>query len=247
MIKARDAIAEARRHIGTPYGTRPGELDCINLIKLVIRAAPGGVALYTTAGTNSLWDSYNSSAKYRDLTWRQEGISGAKAGMIAFKINGDDVHHAGIVTDAGTVIHASSALGETAETKLDDTWDALAIHRHIETAQEEETVMYTAEVNLNNPRSSLNLRNGPGTEHRVIGSVPGGAAVEVIAEGDGWVYIRYDGKTGYVASEYLVRTGEDVEMPSEPEPEPGAVTIIDEAGNEWRPVGSFRVLLGSID
>lgn len=107
--------------------------------------------------------------------------------------------------------------------------------------------MYTAEVNLNNPRSSLNLRNGPGTEHRVIGSVPGGAAVEVIAEGDGWVYIRYDGKTGYVASEYLVRTGEDVEMPSEPEPEPGAVTIIDEAGNEWRPVGSFRVLLGSID
>ena len=37
MIKTQDAIATARALIGTPYS----ELDCINLIKRVIRTAPG--------------------------------------------------------------------------------------------------------------------------------------------------------------------------------------------------------------
>ena len=46
MIKTQDAIRTARALIGTPYS----ELDCINLIKRVIRTAPGGVPWYTTAG-----------------------------------------------------------------------------------------------------------------------------------------------------------------------------------------------------
>ena len=67
MIKAQDAIRAARSLIGTPYS----ELDCINLIKRVIRTAPGGVPWYTTAGTNALWASYIASDKYRDIIWRQ--------------------------------------------------------------------------------------------------------------------------------------------------------------------------------
>lgn len=81
MIKAQDAIRAARSLIGTPYS----ELDCIGLIMRVIRTAPGGVPGYTTAGTNSLWNSAEMSAKYRDLSWRQEGLAGARAGMLAFK------------------------------------------------------------------------------------------------------------------------------------------------------------------
>ena len=121
----------ARGLIGTPYK----ELDCINLIKRVIRTAPGGVKSYTTAGTNSLWDSFHSSAKYRDLTWRQEGIAGARAGMLAFKRYGaDDEGHVGLVTESGTVIHSSSEGGRgVVETPLSsrEGWDLLAIHRHI--------------------------------------------------------------------------------------------------------------------
>ena len=41
MVKAADAIRTARALIGTPYS----ELDCINLIKRVIRTAPGGVEI----------------------------------------------------------------------------------------------------------------------------------------------------------------------------------------------------------
>ena len=38
MIETSEAIRTARALIGTPYS----ELDCINLIKKVIRTAPGG-------------------------------------------------------------------------------------------------------------------------------------------------------------------------------------------------------------
>lgn len=138
MISYQDAISAARSLIGTPYA----ELDCINLIKKVIRTAPGGVKGYTTAGTNSLWKSFAMSRKYKDLTWRQKGLSGARAGMLAFKVQGDDVHHVGIVTERNTVIHASSVLGCTAETPLDEGegWMLLAIHRYIDPAAETGTV-----------------------------------------------------------------------------------------------------------
>lgn len=130
MIAASDAIRAARRLIGTPYD----ELDCINLIKRVIRTAPGGRRRYTTAGTNALWRSAQMCAKYRDLTWRGEGLASAGAGMLAFKARGEDWHHVGLVTDEGTVIHASSALGEVVETPLTarEGWTHLAVHRDIE-------------------------------------------------------------------------------------------------------------------
>ena len=128
MIEGQDAVKAARQLLGTPYA----QMDCINLIKKVIRVAPGGVPGYTTAGTNTLWDSFHASPKYRDLTWRQEGIVGARAGMLAFKRKGDDVHHIGIVTGNGTVIHSSSVTGYVVETALDDSWDCLGQHRYID-------------------------------------------------------------------------------------------------------------------
>lgn len=127
MITARDAVACGRALLGTPYS----QLDCINFIKRIIHTAPGGDEKYTTAGTNTLWRSYSASRKYRDLTWRQEGLAGARAGMLAFKRSGDDVHHVGLVTGDGTVIHSSSARGCVVETALDESWALLAIHRDI--------------------------------------------------------------------------------------------------------------------
>lgn len=246
MIKAKDAIAEARRHIGTPYGTRPGELDCINLIKMVIRSAPGGVKNYTTAGTNSLWRSYDMSAKYKDLTWRRDSILGAKAGDIAFKADGEDFHHAGIVTEAGTVVHASSAYGETVETPLTakEGWTHLAVHRYIDTddsTKEEETmdVLYKAKVITQ--EDPLTLRNAPKGDK--IGALPIGATVDVLVDtGGDWLFVRLGSMSGYAAKRYLARTEEEPEIPNQGEAGLTVqVVITDEAGNTFRPVGTFTV------
>ena len=244
MIKTQDAIATARALIGTPYS----ELDCINLIKRVIRTAPGGVPWYTTAGTNALWASYISSDKYRDIIWRQEGIAGARAGMLAFKKHGGDVHHVGLVTERGTVIHSSSAAGRVVETALDESWHLLAQHRYIEVAasaaetEDAMSVLYQAVVNT--ARDPLNVRDAP--DGGRIGSVPKGTTVEVLAEpAQGWTFVRAGSLMGYVSSAYLTRAevGEAENVISvSPD-----VTIIDDEGNSFRPVGGWRVLIGGVD
>ena len=247
MIKWRDAIREARLLIGTPYA----QLDCINLIKKVIRSAPGGVPGYTTAGTNALWDSFSASPKYRDLTWRQEGIAGARAGMLAFKRYGaDDEGHVGIVTDDGTVIHASSKHGKTVETKLSETdgWDLLAVHRYIEPKEEgnavNEETLFKASVITKNRDSYLSLREEPDTGAALIEKMPFGAVVEVVEKTDKWWRVRYKGETGWASEEYLSRVPDEVATMYAP-----GLTIIDGAGHRFYPVGGFSVIIGeeSID
>ena len=246
MIKAKDAIQTARSMIGTPYA----EIDCINLIKAVIRRTDGGVQGYTTAGTNALWNSYGMTAKYKDLTWRQEGLAGARAGMIAFKADGADYHHAGIVTGEGTVIHASSVYGRTVETPLTDKegWTHIAIHRYIKTEEEERMESYKARVSLKDEGSSLNVRNAPGKNGDVIGKLRHGAVFTVQAAVGDWLYGAYgDSGSGYVSAQYLQRI-EDA--PQEEAPViviGGAVTITDDAGNMFTPQGGWRVTFAADD
>lgn len=261
MIKTKDAIRIARGLLGTPYS----EVDCINLIKKVIRTAPGGVPGYTTAGTNALWDSINMSAKYRDLTERHEGLSGIPAGALPFKRYGaDDEGHVGIATGEGTVIHSSSAKGKVVETPLTaaEGWDCWGVHRYIETSSvgsadtfpkgeglvtEESGVIqmeaYKAIVKLSDPDSSLNVRNEPGRGGDVINKLFHGQSVTVLADYDnGWMFVQYgdSGKSGYVSGEYLERVVEE-EAPENIIRPSGTPVIVDGEGNEFFPVGGWRV------
>ena len=208
MIETSEAIRTARALIGTPYS----ELDCINLIKKVIRTAPGGDKNYTTAGTNDLWNSDSKSAKYRDLTWKQEGISGAKAGMLAFMgVGTGDVNHTGLVTEQGTVIHSSKSRGGVVETEITDKslWNGLGVHRMIAVCDDREeggeTMFGNATVSVTS--GYLNIREGASTKSKVIAKAENGTRVNVIREagGTGWVFGKLEsGEAGYMSSEYLV-------------------------------------------
>ena len=208
MIETSEAIRIARALIGTPYS----ELDCINLIKKVIRTAPGGDKRYTTAGTNDLWNSDSKSAKYRDLTWKQEGISGAKAGMLAFMgVGTGDVNHTGLVTERGTVIHSSKSRGCVVETELTEKngWNGLGKHRMIAVQDDNveggKTMFGNATVSVTS--GYLNIREGASTRSKIIAKAENGTRVNVIREagGTGWVFGALEsGEAGYMSSEYLV-------------------------------------------
>ncbi|MGN0990222.1 MAG: SH3 domain-containing protein [Candidatus Ventricola sp.] len=244
MIKADDAIRTARSLIGTPYA----QLDCINLIKKVIRTSPGGVPGYTTAGTNTLWNSYNASAKYRDLIWRQVGLSGAKTGMLTFKQSGNEVPHIGLVTEKGTVIHSSSVKGRVVETNLyDGTWKLLAVHRYIrvgttktETNEQEENemaVLYQAVVHAS---PSLRLRAKAETG-KIIGHIPDGETIDVLTDGD-WPRVRYHDSVGYVSGEYLERVDDEPVTGDEETEEQAFTTLIPlNGGTPIMLVGRWRV------
>lgn len=51
----------------------------------------------------------------------------------------------------------------------------------------------------------LNLRSGPSTEYKKVGSVPGGAVLTLLEEQDGWYKVTYNGKEGYVCGDYIKR------------------------------------------
>lgn len=213
MIKASEAIRTARALLGTSYE----ELDCINLIKKVIRTAPGGDKNYTTAGTNELWNSFDSAPKYRHLTWRQAGISGAKPGMLVFMDVGmGDVSHTGLVTERDTVIHSSKSRGGVVETALTAKagWNGLGVHRMIEVdypeggkAEVSETKKIFGNATVNITSGYLNIREGASTRSKVIAKAENGARVNIIREAGstGWVFgALKNGEAGYMSSEYLV-------------------------------------------
>ncbi|MFX3622923.1 MAG: SH3 domain-containing protein [Ectobacillus sp.] len=54
--------------------------------------------------------------------------------------------------------------------------------------------------------SALNVRSGAGTQHGVIGVVTHGQKVQVSGEESGWSKINYNGKIGYVATQFLSKT-----------------------------------------
>ena len=60
---------------------------------------------------------------------------------------------------------------------------------------------------LQDPSSSLNVRNGASLSSGVIGSLSHGSVVEIIGTEGQWYKIKFNGKVGYVRSDYVVRGG----------------------------------------
>lgn len=50
---------------------------------------------------------------------------------------------------------------------------------------------------------TINVRSGPGTTYRVIGSLEGGRTVTTTGTSGGWTTIDFSGRTAYVSSRYL--------------------------------------------
>ena len=207
MIQAEAAIRAARGLIGTAYS----ELDCINLVKKVIRTAPGGDKRYTTAGTNELWNSFDSVPKYRHLIWRQSGISGAKPGMLAFMgVGTSDVSHTGLVTEQGTVIHSSKSRGGVVETELTAKagWNGLGVHRMIEVA-ENAGAAPTGTAYIVCAQTGLRMRKRPDVRGEYMQMLPDGAVIVALETRAGWIKTTYKGYTGWVSGEYCCKAGED--------------------------------------
>lgn len=50
---------------------------------------------------------------------------------------------------------------------------------------------------------SLNIRSGAGTSYSILGSLKGGAKIDIINSTNGWFQINCNGTTGYVSGEYV--------------------------------------------
>lgn len=142
------------------------------------------------------------------------------------------IHHVGVYLGCGVCVEAKGTLYGVVTSALDhwDYWGELKMVDYTGAAalegepQEPQGTTMTAKVC--NPQTWLNVRTGPGTQYQKMYQVEKGSVVEVIDAGDpGWWQIRYGGRIGWAAAEYLRLIEEEEEkeedegMPSE-EPQP---------------------------
>jgi uncharacterized protein YraI len=64
--------------------------------------------------------------------------------------------------------------------------------------------------------NDLNLRSGPGTGYRVIGTMPAGAYVDVVGCGGSWCRVNWQGAIGYASASYLAGGGGGAVYAAEP-------------------------------
>ena len=248
MISTQDAISTAMGLLGTPYS----ELDCINFIKKIIRVAPGGDPKYTDANVPALWDSYNSSPKYKHLIARYENISNLKKGQIVFKglpLGRDrEPSHVGMYIGDGQVIHSSSAKGCVTITDVNNgQWTLSADHKLIEVEGDVKPEPtgdgYQAEVVTYQGGKTVNLRSGNGLNYPVIAKIPVGTIVTVQLELDGWDFVLTPSNgSGYMSSEFLKRIEPEPGPAPDPTPEPVDEWYTDQTFMSAD--GSFITLLG---
>lgn len=138
-------------------------------------------------------------------------------GYAAFKANGDDYHHIGIVAEDGLNVYEAKGTQTGFVMSAASSWDCFAAFNDVDygvSTDEEQggdrQVIYQAKVSTDS--GSLNIRTGAGTEYPIIGRLPKGEVVDVLEEKDGWAHI-IDGKEGWVSMQYLTR------IPDEPHKE----------------------------
>ncbi len=64
----------------------------------------------------------------------------------------------------------------------------------------------------------LNVRSGPGTSYKKVGSLSQGASVTVLEKADGWYKIASGSVTGYVSAQYITLDTVAAPAPAEPVP-----------------------------
>ncbi|MED4216728.1 SH3 domain-containing protein [Priestia megaterium] len=66
---------------------------------------------------------------------------------------------------------------------------------------------YAATVTYKVTASKLNVRSGAGTNYGIIGNVVKDQMLSVMSKSGSWYKINYNGRTGYVSSDYVQASG----------------------------------------
>ena len=156
-----------------------------------------------------------------------------------------DGYHIGLVGWDGRILNAKGTATGFVASDPGEGWDGCAPLTDVtydEGEEEDATMLYRAAVTTE--KDPLRVRQSPGTG-RIIGHVPRGAGVEVLADkGDGWPRIRYNELVGYASGDYLTRVEDTDRIEIAPDVEAeliDATTLVNEDGMSLTLVGRWSV------
>lgn len=192
-------------------GAAKGKVDCSGAFTYWYRQ--GGSTMYH--GSNTMWRKYTT----------QKGKIGEielVPGMAVFKMRQDgkepssykkdgqgNFYHVGLYIGGGQVIEAQSTKTGVITSKL-STWTYAARLKNTEYDMSEsdaETDENTITAQVYTSGGTLNLRSGKSKSYNIITKIPNRETVTVVEQGDEWCTVTYDGKTGYVMTQYLLING----------------------------------------
>lgn len=75
--------------------------------------------------------------------------------------------------------------------------------RYIEIIEDKPVDPETGVATVKTSGSALNMRQSPSTSAKVITKIANGSTVTVVEKGEKWTKVKYNGKTGYVSTQYL--------------------------------------------
>lgn len=163
-----------------------------------------------------------------------------------FRHNGTKWTHTGCYIGCGDTVDARGHSYGVIRKKLSAYgWTHWAVPKGMyDSDTEDETggdpmPMYWAVVETQS--GGLHMRSGPGTNYKILFTLPKGTEVLVIEDcGNGWVKVDEDGEQGYVSKKYLKR-----KEPESPAPDPPlAGEILPEATDPSGPAEELGVVLG---
>ena len=174
--------------------------DCAQLTIYSARA----VGEYIPAGATSQW---------RTVNWERKGtidtLPEAPGVMLYRKQqdNPNNMGHTGVYLGGNRVEEAKNAKFGVVNTHLLESgwthWAALpGVLVGDEPLAEPEKDNYSAKVYAANGYP-VNMRKGPNSSYDVVAKVPVGGTVLVLGHGTEWDCIKYDGKVGYMSTEFL--------------------------------------------
>lgn len=212
-----------REHWAYVWGAaEEGKVDCSGAVVWAYRQY--GLSAY-----------HGSNRLARDEAVAMLPLSEARPGMLAFKArppdadgyalpdayrkggsryNGDllDYYHIGVVDeDTRYVLNAKSPKAGFVRSKLTEGWTSVAFARQIDYEGQEGGSMgsnQTATVQASSG-ATVNLRKSPGGD--LLDRVPVGATVTVEESGGEWSRVAYGGKTGWMMTKFLDRSGEEAD------------------------------------
>lgn len=198
----------ATREMTVKYGSRwigHHVVDCSGVMVYIWRQH--GLSIYH--GSNTIRKKYCGPLQKEP-----------KPGYAAFKVKGDDYHHIGIVAEDGLNVYESRGTQTGFVTSAASSWNCFAPFNDVDYDAKEggpRMDQYLAVVETQ--KGSLNVREKPTTDSKILFRVGKGQAVWVMEEtGTGWARIDDDGMQGYASMAYLKRAAD---LPSEPPEEPG--------------------------
>ena len=216
--------------------------DCSGLFKWAFTQLGGTIA----HGSNSIWNKYCSSQGNLNNGKRIDGKD-LKPGTAVFTTSGTKHNHIGLYIGGGKVIEAQGTeAGVIYSSITNKKWKAWGELKGVSLEEEKggDDPM-TAKVVLpaGSTGTTVNVRSKASKSAGIEFKVKVGSVVDVLEDLGTWCFIQYNGKSGYMMSNYLEYDGQGDESGDDDIPDEVAEEIASLLDDIEKEVREIRALI----